>query len=67
MRTSTGEQRQAGHGTATNSGLSNRGSMAPKRTTCSAREQPSRSWSTHTVAWSAMRPLASARPLAETM
>jgi hypothetical protein len=65
MRTSTGEQRQAGHATATSSGLSNPGvpwlrKERPARPGVATKQVASH---THAVAWSATRPLASAHPL----
>jgi hypothetical protein len=65
MRTSTGEQRQAGHATATSSGLSNPGvpwlrKERPARPEVATEQVASH---THAVAWSATRPLASAHPL----
>ena len=62
LRTSTGEQAHSGHGTVTNSGLSNK--VFPGLGTSDLpgwRNQAGRM--THAVAWSATRPLASARPL----
>jgi hypothetical protein len=62
LRTSTGEQAHSGHGTVTNSGVSNK--VFPglgKSDLPGWRNQAGRM--THAVAWSATRPLASARPL----
>ena len=63
MRTSTGEQRHSGHGTATNSGLSNQGAHGSQKSDLPGRRRTTEQVvHTHAVAWSATRPLASARP-----
>jgi hypothetical protein len=63
MRTSTGEQRQAGHGTATSSGLSKRRIHGSQKSDLLGQgSNRAGRGTTRAVAWSSTRPLASARP-----